>query len=132
MKHLLFVFCVLALSILALGFGASAAQAGSLENLERERAILLDTLLNADLPAAERQSRLEISRNRLVDLERMVIRDPSLAEKNTPIVRAAFDNYDLTFLVHASVEKDRNLADHWLSEVGISSNAILGARRGRR
>ncbi|MGB0671482.1 MAG: hypothetical protein ACPGNT_08290 [Rhodospirillales bacterium] len=122
---------MIAAAVLA-AFAATPAMAGTLENLERERAILLETLLSPDIPAAERQTRIEIARGRLADLESMVIRDTSLATQDTPIVRAAFKNYDLTFLVHASVEKNRNLADHWLSEVGFASNDIMGARRGRR
>ena len=81
-----------------------AAQAGTLENLERERAIMVETILDPSLTAVERQRKIVLSQNRLVDLERMVIRDKSLAGKNTPVVKKAFENYDLTFLVHASVE----------------------------
>ncbi len=117
----------------ALAFSlASGASAGTLENLERERAIMLETLLSGDLGVAERQSRIEVSRARLVDLERMVLRDSDLVGKNTPLVRSAFDNYDLTFLVHASVEKRRALADHWLGEIGISTQTLSNARMGRR
>ena len=31
-------------------------------------------------------------------------------------VRTAFENYDLSFLVHASIEKNRTLIDHWLEQ----------------
>lgn len=111
---------------------AGAASAGSLENMERERAILLETLLSGDIENHDRQSRIEIARTRLVDLERMVLRDETLTGKNTPAVRAAFDNYDLTFLIHASVEKNRTVADHWLSELGLTTQAVMNARAGRR
>jgi len=108
------------------------ATAGTLENMERERAILLETLLSGDIGVAERQNRVNIARARLVDLERMVLRDKSLIDRNTPMVRAAFENYDLSFLVHASVEKNRGLADHWLSEIGVSTQTVMNARMGRR
>lgn len=111
---------------------AQAAAAGTLENLERERAILLEILLSGDLGVEERQSRIEVSRTRLIDLERMVLRDSELVGKNTPLVRSAFDNYDLTFLVHAAAEKRRALADHWLGEIGVSTQTISNARMGRR
>lgn len=75
---------------------------------------------------------MDVARTRLVDLERQVLRDKSLIGKNQPLVRAAFDNYDLTFVVHASVEKNRSIADHWLSEIGLSTQAIMNARAGRR
>ncbi len=111
---------------------AAQASAGSLENMERERAMMIETMLSGDIDNTQRQGRLEIARTRLVDLERMVLRDKTLIGKNQPLVRAAFDNYDLTFVVHASVEKNRSVADHWLSEIGLSTQAIMNARTGRR
>ena len=114
-----------------LSFGAPA-NAGPLENMERERAIMIETMLSGDLDNNQRQGRIEIARTRLVDLERMVLRDKSLIGKNQPLVRAAFENYDLSFVVHASVENNRSIADHWLSEIGLSTQAIMNARSGRR
>ncbi len=114
-----------------IGLGAPVS-AGTLENMERERAIMIETMLSGDIDNHQRQGRMEITRTRLIDLERMVLRDKSLLGKNQPLVRAAFDNYDLTFVVHASVEKNRSIADHWLSEIGLSTQAIMNARSGRR
>ena len=111
---------------------SSVAQAGTLENMERERAILLDALLSAELDPKKRQQKIEVSRYRLIDLERMVLRDKSLAGKNTPAVRAAFENYDLTFFVHESVEHTRSMIEHWLQQVGVSSESLMNARLGRR
>lgn len=110
----------------------ATAQAGSLENLERERAMLMQAMLSADLSPKERQSKVTLSRNRLIDLERMVLRDKKLVGHNTPAVRAAFESYDLTFLVHASVERDRALLDHWMNQVGVSTQSLMNARVGRR
>ena len=106
--------------------------AGSLENMERERAIMLETLLSGDIAGEERQARRSVSKSRLIDLERMVLRDKTLLGKNTPMVRAAFANYDLTFLVHAAAEKNRTVMDHWLSEMGVSTQTVMAARPGRR
>jgi len=117
---------------LCLVAATASASAGTLENMERERAVLLETMLSGDIDAGERQRRIEVTRTRLVDLERMVLRDKSLVGRNTPMVRAAFDNYDLTFLVHASTEKGRSLADHWLTEIGVSTQSVMNARAGRR
>ena len=122
------------LFVLALILAAAVQQAhaGTLENMERERAMLLENLLSADMSVAERQKHIGLSRTRLIDLERMVLRDKTLNGRNTPLVRAAFENYDLTFLVHASVEKNRSLMDHWLAEIGVSTQTLMNARAGRR
>jgi hypothetical protein len=115
-----------------LSFSAGIASADSLENLERERAILIESLLNPELSPAERQQRIEAEKRRLVDLERMVLRDDALKGKNTPVVRKAFSNYDLTFLVHASTEKKLSLMDNWLEQVGVSTQTLMAARKGMR
>lgn len=124
---------IIAAAVLATAAGlALDAHAGALENLERERAILLHSLLSAEFTPEKRQNTVTISRNRLIDLERMVLRDKSLIGKNTPAVREAFDNYDLTFLVHASVERNRAMLDHWLDQIGVSSKSLMNTRVGRR
>ena len=110
---------------------ASPVMAGSLENMERERAILLEALLSEDLSVQDRQRTVEVTRARLADLERMVLRDDTLIGQDKPAVRNAFENYDLTFVVHASAEKNRTIADHWLSELGLSTQAVMNARPGR-
>ncbi len=110
----------------------NAANAGSLENLERERAMMMQALLSADLSAKDRQKKVALSRNRLIDLERMVMRDKKLVGHNTPAVRVAFESYDLTFLVHASMERERALLDHWLAQVGVSTQTLMNAEVGRR
>ncbi len=124
----------LSLPIVLLGLMSftGVAQAGTVENLERERALALKTSLSPDMSPSERENSMEVSRARLVDLERMVMRDDSLKGRNTPAVRTAFQNYDLTFLVHASIEKNRTLIDHWLEQVGVTTNSLMSARVGRR
>ena len=117
--------------VLAVGLDV-AAHAGSLENMERERALMLNSLITSELTPEKRQAKVEISRNRLIDLERLVLRDKSLVGKSTPAVRAAYENYDLTFLVHASTEHNRTLLDHWLQQVGVSTESLMNARVGRR
>lgn len=129
LRYLAAVAAVAAVMVLAI---AGTVRAGSLENLERERAIMLETLLSGDIAAEERQGRVAMARTRLVDLERIVLRDRDLVGQDTPQVRAAFDNYDLTFLVHAAVEKGRSPVDHWLEEIGVSTQSVMTARRGRR
>ena len=128
--------CRYAAAALALTTAISTAtdnlKAGTVENLERERAILIDTLRAADLASNERANQVEISRNRLTDLERMVLRDDSLSGRNTPTVRRAFSNYDLTFMVHAASEKRIALIDVWLSQLGLTTQSFMSTSHGRR
>ena len=121
-----------AIALLTAILAAPTAQAGSLENLERDRALLVEAFIEPDPMPAERQARIALSSRRLIDLERMVLRDDSLTGRNTPTVRRAFANYDLTFLVHAATEQDMAVVDIWLEQIGITSQSILSARRGRR
>ena len=120
------------LTILTTALTAGHVNAGSIENLERERTILVGNLLTPEITVEDRQAKLSVSQRRLIDLERIVLRDKSLVGLNTPAVKRAFSNYDLTFLVHASVEKNRSLADHWLEQVAITQQTILGAVSRRR
>ena len=129
MKHRAITLSIILFGLMS---ATAAAQAGTVENLERERALALKTSLSPDMSPSERESSMEVSRARLVDLERMVMRDGSLKGRNTPAVRTAFQNYDLTFLVHASIEKNRTLIDHWLEQVGVTTNSLMSARVGRR
>lgn len=120
------------LTVAAMALTAGAAKADTLDNLERERAQLIEAFLDPGLAPADRQARVEAEQRRLVDLERMVLRDDSLKGRNTPTVRKAFSNYDLTFIVHASLEKKVALVDTWLDQVGVSTNSLMAARKGRR
>ena len=123
---------ILALAATGLALTAGLAAADTLDNLEHERALMIEAMLDPGLAPAERQARIESEQRRLVDLERMVLRDESLKGRNTPTVRKAFANYDLTFLVHASLEKKISLMDNWMDQVGISTNTLMAARKGRR
>ena len=109
-----------------------AAQAGTLENLERERAETISVILDPNINAQERQQKLNQSRHRLVDMERMVLRDKDLKGKNTPVVRVAFRNYDLTFLAHAATEKQVTMTEQWLEQVGVTTSSLMNARVGRK
>ena len=111
---------------------AGAAHAGSLENMERERAIMIEAMLTADLTPAERFLKIAVAKRRLIDLERIALRDGKLVGRNTPTVRRAFGNYDLTFLIHAAAETDASVIDVWMAQVGLTTQAVISARRSRR
>ncbi len=111
---------------------ATAANAGTLENLERERSMTINTFLDSSLTVDQRQAKLDSQRRRLVDLERIVMRDKALRGQNTKTVRIAFKNYDVTFLGHASAEKGHTMVDHWLMQFGASSDNLMSTRVGSR
>ncbi|MDP6709222.1 MAG: hypothetical protein QF893_23020 [Alphaproteobacteria bacterium] len=131
MKIRMMVIAATTTALLAAGL-AAPAEAGTVQNLERERALVVQAILNPALSAAERQARVAEARSRLVDLERMVLRDDSLKGRNTRDVRRAFANYELTFLAHASAEKRQTIIDTWLSQVGVTTDALMAATTGRR
>jgi hypothetical protein len=120
------------MAALAAALAATPALAGALENMERERAVLIQAFLDPELKPNEREARLETAKRRLVDLERMTLRDEGITGRNTPVVRRAFSNYDLTFLVHAAVEKNLAVADQWMDQLGLTTQSVMSARHGRR
>lgn len=132
LKVAMFAGVMSAALIGSMAVNSGTAHAGTLETLERERAQTVAMMLDPTLDPASRAQKLETARLRLVDLERMVLRDKDVMESHKATVKRAFANYDLTFMVHASVEKDRGLVDHWLTEVGVSTDNVLGGRVGRR
>ena len=62
----------------------------------------------------------------------MVLRDKKLKGRNTPTVRRAFENYDLTFLVHSAVEKNVSILDNWLDQLGVTTQSVMSATLRRR
>jgi hypothetical protein len=110
------------------GGTAVSAKAGSLENLERERALAITALLDSTIDVEARWSKLNLSTARLADLEVIVINDKSLKSTYSPRVKHALLNYELTFLAHASAENDKTIAAHWFEHVGISTDQLLASR----
>ncbi|GAC20242.1 hypothetical protein [Paraglaciecola arctica] len=104
----------------------------SLENLERERAALLNAQLDSSLDLAQRQQKVQNIYRRLVDIERMVLRDDRVTSSNSALAQNAFNKYELTFLVHSSAEKSQPPMSHWLSEVHLTTKSILSAKAGHR
>ena len=132
MKKLMCGFLMSVMGSLILLGPTGMSLAGNLENLERERAIMLESFLVLEPHAKKGMDHKLITRQRLIDLERLVLRDNKLLKKNRSAVRVALSNYDLTFLMHASVEKNKDVFEHWLQEIGISSTSLKKARVGRR
>lgn len=104
----------------------------SLENLERERAALFSAQFDSTLDLNQRQQKVQNIYRRLVDIERMVLRDDRVTSSNSALAQNAFDKYELTFLVHSSAEKNLPPLSHWMSELQLTSDNILSAKTGHR
>jgi hypothetical protein len=107
---------------------SAPAIADSLENLERERALTVATILDSTMTVEERWNKLTLSKVRLADLEVMVINDKSLKNSYSNRVKHALSNYELTFLAHASAEYNKSIAAHWFDFVGLNTDQILASR----
>jgi len=99
--------------------------------LERERAIAISKMLNADISVAQRSEYMMASWRRLTDLEKIVINDKSLKSSSPAAALRAFNSYELTFLSHASAEKKQKITQHWAETVGLSTSDLLVSRVGR-
>jgi hypothetical protein len=104
----------------------------SLQNLERERAALIQDILSPALDMQQRQQLLTKRQRHLTDMERMVMRDERLLASKSPLVKNAFKQYELTFLVHAGAEKKRSASEHWLSSMNVTNDAVLNTQVGFR
>ena len=113
--------------VMTAGMSASA-MADSLENLERERALTVATMLDSTMDVEARWNKLNLSRVRLADLEVMVINDKSLKNNFSNRVKHALSNYELTFLAHASAEYNKSIAAHWFDTVGLNTDQLLASR----
>jgi hypothetical protein len=131
-KKLRHLSVVAATAVTAAIIATAPAQAGSVENLERERAMVLQAILMPDLGPSERMAKISTSQRRLVDLERIVLRDDSLTGRATPAVRTAFENYDLTFLMHAATEKKMLMVDNWFTAMGLTTQSLMATKTGPR
>jgi len=108
------------------------AESRTLSNLERERSSLMVIVARESLSPIERERKIASSQRRLMDMERMVIRDDRLLGSHDPMVSKAFDHYETTFLVHASAEANQHIVDFWLQQLHLDSQSILESKRGRR
>lgn len=108
------------------------AESRTLSNLERERSSLMEIVVQEELSPIDRERKIALSQRRLMDMERMVIRDDRLLGSHDPMVKKAFDHYETTFLVHASAEAKQHIVDFWLQQLNLDSQSILESKRGRR
>ena len=107
---------------------SAPAVAGSLENLERERSIMVSHLLDADLNVAQRNEKIDFSKRRLADLERIALNDEALKESRSSLVLEVFKNYEMSFLVHSAAESGRSMSTHWFEGIGLSTSDLMNTR----
>jgi len=119
------------LAIVLAGGISSSAMAGSLENLERERALTVVAMLDSTMDVEARWNKLSLAKARLADLEVMVISDKSLKNSHSVRTKQALSNYELTFLAHASAEFNKSIAAHWFDSVGLNTDQIMASRVAR-
>ncbi|WP_395342778.1 hypothetical protein PN836_001810 [Ningiella sp. W23] len=104
----------------------------SLSNLERERSALIADMLDLSLSFDQRHEKLSKRQRQLTDMERMVMRDERLLSSTNFAVKRAFNEYELTFLVHAGAENQQSASAQWLDMIDFDSASVLNAKVGRR
>jgi len=69
---------------------------------------------------------------RLLDIERMTINSKDINKNPNYQTIKAFENFDLTFLVHTSLEKGKSLSITWLEEMGLTTVNLMNTRVTRK
>ena len=117
--------------ILSLTIG-SYANANSIDTLERERAKAINLVLDKNISIGDRKKNLQKSKMRLLDIERMTINSKDINKNPNHQTIKAFENFDLTFLVHTSLEKGKSLSITWLEEIGLTTENLMNTRITRK
>jgi len=104
------------------------ALATSIENMERTRAALISVMLDANMNADKKQNKLKSFKLRLLDSERIVINDKKIIQNPDRYTIRAFEEYELSFLVHASIENNLDISDHWFNQMGLTTSNLENTR----
>ena len=108
------------------------AKANPVDTLERERSRLLQHVLNKNISIGDRKENLQKFKMRLLDLERITINNKNISKNPSYQTIKAFENFDLTFLVHASLEHEKSLPILWFEKIGLTTNDLMGTRISRK
>ena len=118
---------------LLISFVASSnTNARPIRPLERERAKTLNLILDKTISIAERKKKLEKSKMKLLDLERMTINNKQINKNPDTHTIRAFKDFELTFLVHNSFERNKPLSITWFEKMGLTTDNIMSTRVSRR
>ena len=58
----------------------------------------------------------------------MVINDKKIIQNPSRHTIKAFEEFELSFLVHASIEKKVDITSHWFNEVGFTSGSLKNTK----
>ena len=116
------------LTILLLFTFLNPALATSIENMERTRAALISIMLDANMNADKKQNKLKNYKLKLLDSERIVINDKKIIQKPDRYTIKAFEEFELSFLVHASIENNLDISDHWFNQMGLTTSNLENTR----
>ena len=111
---------------------STAAYANSIDALERERANTINLILDKTISITERNNKLEKIKMKLLDMERMIINNKNINKNPSYQTIKAFENFELTFLVHSSVEKGKPLAITWFEKIGLTTENLTNTRITRK
>ena len=111
---------------------STAAFANSIDALERERANTINLILDKTISITERNNKLEKVKLKLLDMERMIINNKNINKNPSYQTVKAFENFELTFLVHSSVEKGKPLAITWFEKIGLTTENLINTRVTRK
>lgn len=120
-------FKIIISTLLSLTF-TSQIIASPIETLERERAKTLSYVLDKNISVSDRKKFLKQSKMRLLDLERMAINNKNISTNPDYNTIKAFENFDLTFLAHSSLEKGRSVSITWLEMIGLTTNNLMNTK----
>ena len=120
-------FKIVISTLLSLTF-TSQIIASPIETLERERAKTLSYVLDKNISVSDRKKFLKQSKMRLLDLERMAINNKNISTNPDYNTIKAFENFDLTFLAHSSLEKGRSVSITWLEMIGLTTNNLMNTK----
>ena len=106
----------------------SGVKAETVENLERMRAKTLTVMFDKNINLNKRADKVQKLKLKLLDMEKIVLNDENLSNNPSSNTIKAFENFNFTFLVHSSLEKDKPIAINWLEELGFSSENLFRSR----
>ena len=116
------------LTILLLSTFLNPALATSIENMERTRAALISIMLDVNINADKKQNQLNNFKLKLLDNERIVINDKKIIQNPDRYTIKAFEEFELSFLVHASIEKNLDISEHWFNQIGLTTSNLENTR----